>query len=172
MSTQPRIAYFSMEIAIEPQIPTYSGGLGVLAGDTLRAAADIGLPLVGISLLHRQGYLKQRLDAEGRQIDEPNEWEPAEFLELLPDRLTVRVEDRDVVLAPWLFRVRGVNGDFVPVYLLDADLSENGADDRALTGRLYGGDARYRLAQEVLLGIGGVAMLRQLGYSEFNTYHM
>src|SRR6266545_1712435 len=169
---QRPIAYFSMEAALDEGMPTYSGGLGVLSGDTLQAAADLGLPVVGVTLLHRQGYFRQLLDAEGRQADEPAEWRPEDFLELLPNRVSVTIEGREVRLAPWLYRVRGAAGQVVPVYLLDAALPENDAADRLLTGRLYGGDARYRLAQEVLLGIGGVAMLRELGYRETTTHHM
>ena len=162
-----------MEIAIEADIPTYSGGLGVLAGDTLRAAADIGLPLVGVSLLHRQGFFRQRLDADGTQNEVPASWQPERHLEPIPDiRVDVGIEGRRVFLQPWLYRVRGAGGETVPVFFLDADLPENEAQDRALTGFLYGGDQRYRLCQEVLLGIGGRAVLRALGYHQLDTFHM
>src|ERR1043165_5650583 len=163
--TRP-VAYFSMEAALDEGMPTYSGGLGVLSGDTLRAAADLGLPVVGITLLHRQGYFRQHLDGEGRQSDEPSDWRPEDFLRLLPERTSIEIEGRTVLLAPWLYEVRGASGQSVPVYLLDADLPENQPSDRLLTGRLYGGDARYRLEQECILGIGGIAMLRALGYRD------
>src|SRR4051812_17588337 len=173
MTTEPRIAYFSMEIAIEPQIPTYSGGLGVLSGDTLRAAADVGLPIVGVSLLHRQGFFRQRLSADGSQTEIPASWQPERHLELIRDvKVDVGIEGRRVCLHPWLYKVRGANGDTVAVYFLDAALADNAPQDRALTGYLYGGDQRYRLCQEALLGIGGAAMLKALGYRQIETFHM
>lgn len=153
-------------------MPTYAGGLGVLAGDTLRAAADLRVPLAAVTLLHRKGYFHQRLDASGRQREEPVEWSPDDFLTELPQRATVTVEGRPVHLRAWRYEVRGVDGFTVPVYFLDADLPENAEPDRALTHHLYGGDARYRLAQEVLLGVGGVRMLRALGLDRLDRYHM
>lgn len=173
MSTLPRIAYFSMEIAIEPQIPTYSGGLGVLSGDTLRAAADLGLPIVGVSLLYRQGFFRQRLDEDGTQSEVPASWQPERHMELIRDaRVEVSIEGRSVCIQGWRYTVRGASGDDVQVYFLDADLPDNEPQDRALTGFLYGGDQRYRLCQEALLGLGGTAMLRALGYRQIETFHM
>jgi glycogen phosphorylase len=173
MSVEPRIAYFSMEIAIEAAIPTYSGGLGVLSGDTLRAAADIGLPVVGVSLLHRQGFFRQRLGDDGSQSEVPASWQPERHLELIRDcKVEIGIEGRRVCIQPWIYRVRGASGDTVAVFFLDADLPENDPQDRALTGMLYGGDQRYRLCQEALLGIGGTAMLRALGYRQLETFHM
>src|SRR5438876_402220 len=124
-TSAPRIAYFSMEAALAPAMPTYSGGLGVLAGDILRAAADIELPMVGITLLHRQGYFRQHLDGDGQQTDSAAEWMPSDFLEPLPNRVTVEVEGRPVVLGAWRFIAGGASGGSVPVYLLDADLPDN-----------------------------------------------
>ncbi|MDW8221481.1 MAG: alpha-glucan family phosphorylase [Gemmatales bacterium] len=166
------IAYFSMEIALDPGMPTYAGGLGVLAGDTIRAAADLKIPMVAVTLLPRKGYFFQRLDALGNQREEPVEWAIDDFLTELPQRAHVVIEGRPVFLRPWRYSVRGVTGFEVPVYFLDAHLLENAEQDRGLTDYLYGGDARYRLAQEILLGIGGVRMLRALGYSELARYHM
>ncbi len=166
------IAYFSMEIALDAAIPIYSGGLGVLAGDSLRAAADLGLPMVAVTLLHRQGYFRQRLDPSGNQFGEPYHWQPEEILELMPARASVVIGGRRVEIAIWRYRVEGSSGRSVPVYLLDASLPENDPDDRELTGTLYGGDNRYRLRQEVLLGAGGVSALRALGYRDLETYHM
>src|SRR5436309_10065134 len=169
---RPSIAYFSMEIALAAAMPTYSGGLGVLAGDSLQAAADLGIPMLAVTLLHRQGYFRQRLNVDGVQTTEPASWAPEEFLEPLSARASVPIEGRQVQIRPWRFTVMGASGWAIAVYLLDADLPENDPFDRALTGRLYGGDARYRLCQETLLGIGGVAVLRALGHREFATYHM
>jgi starch phosphorylase len=166
------VAYFSMEIALENDMPSYSGGLGVLAGDTIRAAADLRLPMVAVSLLYRKGYFTQRLAEDGTQTEEPVEWAVEKFLEEEPARTSVTLEDRKVELRSWRYAVKGVRGFEVPVYFLDADLDSNAAVDRNLTGTLYGGDSYYRLCQEVLLGIGGVRMLRALGYNELTRYHM
>jgi starch phosphorylase len=166
------VAYFSMEIGLEESIPTYAGGLGVLAGDTVRSAADMAVPLVAVSLVHRKGYFRQRLDSAGNQVEEPVDWPVSERLAGLAPRVTVAIEHRSVQLRTWRYDVRGVSGHVVPVFLLDADLPENAAEDRRLTDHLYGGDACYRLCQEVILGIGGVRMLRALGYSNIRRFHM
>jgi len=161
-----------MEVGLDPAMPTYSGGLGMLAGDTLRAAADLAIPLVGVTLLHRKGYFRQHLDARGNQSESPAVWSPEEFLEPLPPRVSVTIEGRKVDIQAWRYVVHGVSGHEVPVYLLDTALAENSPWDRALTDNLYGGDDHYRLCQEVVLGLGGMAMLRALGYKRIQTYHM
>jgi starch phosphorylase len=166
------VAYFSMEIALENAMPSYSGGLGVLAGDTIRAAADIRLPMVAVSLLYRKGYFCQVLADDGTQSEEAVEWEVENFLQEEAPRVTVSLENRRVELRAWRYSVRGVRGYEVPVYFLDADLPDNDPKDRELTGSLYGGDPYYRLSQEILLGIGGVRMLRALGHTELMRYHM
>src|SRR6059036_146660 len=171
-STKRIVAYFSMEIALENAMPSYSGGLGVLAGDTIRAAADLRLPMVAVSLLYRRGYFTQRLAEDGSQTEEPVEWRVEDFLQEEPARASVSIEDRRVDLRCWRYTVKGVHGFEVPVYFLDADLPSNTASDRNLTGTLYGGDSYYRLCQEVLLGIGGVRVLRALGYDDLTRYHM
>jgi starch phosphorylase len=168
----PTIAYFSMEIGLVTDLPTYSGGLGVLAGDTIRAAADLKLPMVAVTLLHRKGYFYQRLDSGGRQKEEPVDWSVDDFLTELPQRTSVTIEGRTVFLRAWRFDVAGPGDSSVPVYFLDADLAENSEWDRTLTHYLYGGDQHYRLCQEVILGIGGVKMLRALGYQNVERYHM
>jgi starch phosphorylase len=169
---QRAIAYFSMEIGLEAGIPTYSGGLGVLAGDTLRSAADLKLPMVGVTLLHRKGYFYQQLDAGGWQREEPVEWVVEDYLEELPQRAPVTIEGRAVRLRAWRYEAQGADGFRVPVYFLDTDLPENAEWDRSLTHYLYGGDAHYRLCQEAVLGIGGVKMLRALGYEDIDRFHM
>lgn len=169
---QRTIAYFSMEIAVAPGIPTYSGGLGVLAGDTLRSAADLGLPIVGVTPAHRGGYFRQSIDADGTQREAPAQWEPADRLEPMPERAEVEVEGRAVSVAGWRFTVTGRGGDTVPVLMLDTDLSDNTDEDRRLTDRLYGGDNAHRLRQEVVLGIGGVRLLEANGFSGLERYHM
>jgi len=161
-----------MEIGLITDMPTYSGGLGVLAGDTIRAAADLKVPMVAVTLLHRKGYFYQRLDSSGRQIEEPVDWAVNDFLTELPQRTSVTIEGRTVFLRAWEYAVAGP-GDFsVPVYFVDADLPENSEWDRKLTHYLYGGDLHYRLCQEVILGIGGVKMLRSLGHQTIERYHM
>ena len=166
------IAYFSMEICLEQAIPTYSGGLGVLAGDTLRSCADLELPVVGITLLHRKGYFRQHLDSAGQQSEAPVVWSPEDILEPLAPTVTVQIAGRDVHVRAWKYVVRGVTGGEVPVLLLDTALPENDAYDRTLTDQLYGGDNYYRLCQEVVLGMGGAEMLNALGYTGSVTYHM
>lgn len=172
MTDQPHIAYFSMEIGLEPAIPTYSGGLGILAGDTIRAAADLKVPMVAMTLLHRKGYFYQRINASGWQEEEPCAWVVSDYLTEMPQRVSVMLEGRTVHLRCWQYQVKGIGGAVVPVYFLDADLPENAEVDRTLTNHLYGGDQHYRLCQEAILGIGGVRMLRALGYNNIVRFHM
>ncbi|HEY2065016.1 MAG TPA: alpha-glucan family phosphorylase [Gemmatimonadaceae bacterium] len=172
VSTRSSVAYFSMEICLEQAIPTYSGGLGVLAGDTLRSAADLGVPMVAVTLLHRKGYFEQHLDAAGQQSETPVHWRPEEELEPVPVRATVRLEDRDVLITAWKYVVRGIRGHEVPVYLLDTMLPENSEWDRTLTDYLYGGDDHYRLCQEIVLGMGGASVLQAIGYTNGTIYHL
>jgi starch phosphorylase len=165
-------AYFSMEVGIRPEIPTYSGGLGIVAGDTLRAAADLGLAAAGVTLLHRKGYFRQHLDACGNQLETDAQWSPEEFLEKLPLMVQVTVGGRQVQVQAWRYLVRGEFGHSVPVYFLDTFVPQNTSWDQSLTDYLYGGDVRYRLCQEVILGFAGVAMLRALGHLKVQAYHM
>ncbi len=168
----PTVAYFSMEIALHPRMPTYSGGLGILAGDTVRAAADQRIPMVAVTLLHRRGYFRQRLDSSGWQQEEADEWSVHDFVTEQSARVQVVIEGRMVHLRAWLYEVKSPSGATVPVYLLDSDLPENAEQDRSLTHQLYGGDERYRLCQEVILGIGGLRMLRALGYQKIGRFHL
>ncbi len=170
--TDARVAYFSMEIGIEPGLPTYSGGLGVLAGDTVKGAADLGVGLVAVTLLYRKGYFHQTLDAHGWQHEDPVAWVVEDFVRELPARVAVQIHGRRVALRAYLREVLGARGHLVPVLFLDSDLPENDPQDRGLTHHLYGGDSDYRLAQEVILGIGGVMMLRELGFDRIARYHM
>jgi len=166
------IAYFSMEIGLETSVPTYSGGLGVLAGDTIRAAADLKVPMIAMTLLHRKGYFYQRLDSDGWQREEAVDWVVGDFLMEMPQRVTVAIEERPVKLRAWMYEVKGPGEFGVPVYFLDADLEGNSEWDRTLTHYLYGGDQHYRLCQEIILGIGGVRMLRALGYQNIERFHL
>lgn len=168
---EPRVAYFSMEIALRSEIPTYAGGLGVLAGDTLRAAADLRLPLVGITLVSRAGYFRQEIDAAGRQVEHAAPWNPAGWARLLDAKVALRINDRVVWIGAWLYEVESATGGSAPVILLDTNLTENQPEDREITHFLYGGDEAYRLKQEMVLGIGGVRMLHALRF-EVSEYHM
>ena len=175
---QRRIAYFSMEVAVDSELPTYSGGLGVLAGDMLRACADLKVPIVGVTLLWRKGYFDQRLDVHGRQHEKPVVFQPEKKLRLLPVRTHIEIEGRTVQVQVWQYDITGMTGSTVPVLLLDTGVEGNGEYDRSLTDCLYGGDPfygkdqDYRLAQEIVLGIGGVRILRALGYGGVRRFHM
>lgn len=170
-TTEPKIAYFSMEIGIRDEIPTYSGGLGVLAGDTVKSSADLKLPFVAVTLISRKGYFRQELDSSGRQTEHPAVWEPSDLLVNTGEKVTVKIEGRDVRIGSWVYFVNSPTGGIVPVIYLDTDLPENSAEDRTLTDHLYGGGDSYRIKQEVILGIGGVRMLRRLGF-KIKKYHM
>ncbi len=167
-----KIAYFTMEIGLEESMPTYSGGLGILAGDTVRSAADLGIQMIAVTLLHRKGYFRQTLDDSGWQHEQDVLWPVAELLQEMEIRCQIEVEGRKVLLRAWKYQVQGVTGFSVPVYFLDTDLAENAPQDRAITDHLYGGDLCYRLCQELVLGVGGVRMLRALGYAEIMRFHM
>jgi starch phosphorylase len=161
-----------MEVALDPRLPTYSGGLGVLAGDFLRSAADLGLPLVAVTLAYTDGYFRQQIDADGQQVEMPVAWDPTELLERLDARFEVVIGERPVVIGAWQLLLTGVDGATIPVVFLDTDLPENSPEDRRITDQLYGGDLEHRLRQEVVLGIGGCFMLQQLGYDGMSTFHM
>ena len=172
MDSKEYIGYFTMEIGLEKSMPTYAGGLGILAGDMVRTAADLELPMVAMTLLHRKGYFHQKLDAFGSQTEESVSWPVSGLLLEMMPRCAIEIEERTIYLRAWKYEVKGVNDYVVPVYFLDAALAENSEWDRTLTDYLYGGDEHYRLCQEIILGIGGVRMLRALGYQEIKRYHM
>lgn len=171
LTRDPKIAYFSMEVGIQNDIPTYSGGLGVLAGDTIRSSADLKLPMIAVTLVSKKGYFRQELDDKGRQTEMPASWNPAKYMTLLPTRISVQIEGRDVVVQAWLYKVKSLTSGSLPVFFLDTDVEGNPLEDREITSYLYGGDLSYRLKQEIVLGIGGVRMLHELGF-EIKKYHM
>jgi starch phosphorylase len=170
--TAETIAYFSMEIALDDRIPTFSGGLGVLAGDYLRAAADLGVPVVGVTLLYHQGFFRQVIDTAGRQVEEPVSWTPADHLERLEPTVEIVIGGRPVVVGVWRFLLEGVSGATVPVYYLDTLLEENDPVDQLITGHLYTGVPSERLSQEAVLGLAGPAILQELGHGEIRTFHL
>jgi starch phosphorylase len=166
------IAYFTMEVALENDLPSYSGGLGVLAGDTLRSAADLGIPMVGVTLLHQYGYFQQGLDETGSQIENQVIWKPELKLIQLSNYIELKIENRIVKVQAWEYDIVGKDGYVVPVYFLDTNSADNAVQDREINKLLYGGDDLTRLCQEIVLGIGGVRMLRDLGYRDIRNYHL
>ncbi|MFH0897915.1 MAG: alpha-glucan family phosphorylase [Candidatus Bathyarchaeota archaeon] len=167
----PRIAYFSMEIGIENSIPTYSGGLGILAGDVVRSSADLRLQMVAVTLVSRKGYLKQKITANGEQLDYPDEWEPSKSLTLMPKTAKLRIGGRNVEVQAWIYECQSVTGGMVPILFLDTDVDGNSPDDRKITDHLYCGDEEYRLKQEIVLGIGGRRLLKEMFFN-IRKYHM
>lgn len=171
LTKEPKIAYFSMEIGVHNDIPTYSGGLGVLAGDTVRSAADLMLPMVAVTILCKKGYFTQEINDTGWQTELPFIWEPSKYMELLPHRVTVQIDGREVSVQAWFYNVVSLTRGNIPVFFLDTDIPENQPEDREITAFLYGGDKAYRLKQEIVLGLGGVRMLHEMGF-EIKKYHM
>jgi glycogen phosphorylase len=165
------IAYFSMEIGLKDTIPTFSGGLGVLAGDTLKSFADLVVPIVGVTLLSRNGYFRQEI-IDGVQKEFPEEWDPAQVMTLMPQKVVIMIEGRDVVVQAWKYKHKGVKDFEVPIFFLDTNVEENHEEDKEITNQLYGGDQRYRIKQEAVLGIAGVRILEALGYNGIDKYHM
>ena len=166
-----KIAYFSMEIGLNDDISTYSGGLGVLAGDTIRSSADLKIPLVAVSLVSRKGYFKQELTGKGKQIEHPDEWTPSKFMNELPTEVRLQIQGREVRTKAWFYDHQSLTGGLVSILFLDTDVEGNTPEDRDITSFLYGGDERYRLKQEIVLGIGGVKILEASGF-KIRKYHM
>ncbi len=166
------IAYFSMEIGLNPDIPTYSGGLGILAGDILKSASDLGVPMIGMTLLYKKGYFAQKMTEDGRQTERPVEWNPSKFLTKLPNQVTLTMNGRNVTIGVWTLTLTGESGHPLPIFFLDTDIQQNTCEDRALTAELYGGDNKYRLCQELILGIGGLRLLRDMGFTNIKTFHL
>jgi starch phosphorylase len=166
-----RVAYFSMEVGLLSKMHTYSGGLGVLAGDTIRSCADLRVPLVAVTLLTRQGYLRQELSSDGTQTERPDPWDPAAFMTKLPNHIQLELEGRQVTVGAWLYEHESLTGGVVPVIFLDTDLEDNSPEDRRICDTLYGGDTRYRLMQEAILGVAGARMLEALGLNVL-VFHM
>ncbi|MBU2213436.1 alpha-glucan family phosphorylase [Patescibacteria group bacterium] len=171
MNTPLTVAYFTMEIGLESRMQTYAGGLGMLAADIMRSCAGIKVPSACVTLRWKHGYLQQNIHPDGSQSYNQIEWTPEDFMERLPEKVTVKLEGRDVTVGVWKYEIKS-DGFIVPVYFLDTDLHENDPADRGITDQLYGGDGAMRLKQEGVLGIGGVRMLRALGYEDIGTFHM
>jgi starch phosphorylase len=169
--TGAKVAYFSMEIGMNADMPTYSGGLGVLAGDVIRSSADLRIPLIAVTLVSKKGYLKQKITSDGRQLEYPEEWEPSQFMKLLPQTASVKISGRDVRVGAWVYEQESLTGGTIPVLFLTTDVDDNAQEDRSITDYLYGGDDTYRLKQEIVLGIGGARILDALNIN-VKKYHM
>jgi starch phosphorylase len=166
-----KVAYFSMEIGVDSNVPTYSGGLGVLAGDVIRSSADLRLPLIAVTLISKKGYLKQKITSDGRQLEYPEEWEPSKFMKSLPETATIKISGRSVKVGAWVYEQESLTGGDIPVLFLTTDVEGNTPEDRGITDSLYGGDEAYRLKQEIVLGIGGLRILGALNIN-VKKYHM
>ena len=166
------IAYFSAEVGISSSLPTYSGGLGVLAGDHIKASGDMGLKMCAITLLYKEGYFKQRVDEEGVQTETYPKFDPHPLLRKLDIKFTLRLRNRDVWIQVYQFDYLGKEGHSVPIYFLDTDCEENFKDDKIITLRLYSGDKDHRILQEAILGFGGMKLLNNLEQDNVKTYHM
>ncbi len=168
------IAYFSAEYGLDQTIPIYSGGLGILSGDHLKSASDLGIPLVAVGLLYKNGYFHQKINENGEQETEYNNIELSNLpINPVKDengeelKIYVKFEKRKVYLKVWQ-----INVGRIKLYLLDSDIDENTPEDREVTLRLYGGDQEMRIKQEIILGMGGTNLLtRALGLNP-TVYHM
>ncbi len=165
------VAYFTMEVALSADIPTFAGGLGVLAADLMRSCADLAVPTACVTMCWQHGYMHQEIAPDGTQSYSEVSWDPQKFMKLLPERVNVTLEGHNVTVAAWKYDLKGTES-VLPIYFLDTNLPENREEDRDITKYLYGGDGAMRIKQELILGIGGVRMLRALGYSDIGTFHM
>ena len=167
-----KIAYFSAEIGISSKLPTYSGGLGVLAGDHIKAAADAGVPLCAVTLLYKEGYFKQRIDEDGNQTETYPRFDPDPVMQQLPVEFSLPLQGHVVNIRAWQYIYRGLTGHEIPLFLLDTDVESNRPEDRNITLRLYSGDKNHRILQEAILGFGGIRLLQALNINNIETYHM
>ena len=167
-----KIAYFSAEIGLSSSLPTYSGGLGVLAGDHIKASADAGIEMLGISLLYKEGYFKQLLDKEGNQKEEYPRFELGDHLSLLPDKFSIKIRGREVWIQAYEYLHTSETGHIIPIYFLDTDIDENISEDRMITLRLYSGDKNHRILQESILGFGGIRFLDAYDFDSIEKFHM
>jgi starch phosphorylase len=167
------VAYISMEIAVDSNIPTYSGGLGVLSGDTVRSAADLDIPMVAVCLCYSSGYFYQFFNETGEQKEKEVAWNFFYEFDQVENPITIKIENKDVHISAWLYKVIGQSGHVLPIYLLTTDVEGNEPWMKKMTGSLYDSTSRWnRIVQEMILGIGGVKLLRSLGYNKIETYHI
>jgi starch phosphorylase len=166
-----KVAYLSMEIAFDNDVKTFSGGLGILAGDILRTASELEFPMIGITLFNKKGYFRQIISDRGRQ-EEASDKSDLSKLELLSAKTKIKIGEDDVLVKVWKYSLKSEKGIEIPIYLLDTDWPENKEKSRLLSGRLYGGDLKYRLKQEIVLGRAGVKILKSLGYKNIEKIHL
>lgn len=167
------VAYVSMEIAMESNIPTYSGGLGVLSGDTIRSAADLEIPMVAVCLCYSSGYFYQGFDPTGSQFEKEMTWSFEYEFEKVPKPITMMIEDKPMKISAWLYKVIGQSGHVIPVYLLTTDVEGNEPWMMKLTAALYDSTSRWnRIVQEMILGVGGIKLLNSLGYKNIEVVHL
>ncbi len=171
--SQIKIAYFSAEIGISSSLPTYSGGLGILAGDHIKAAGDEGLPFCAITLLYKEGYFKQRIDEEGNQSETYPKFDPEPLLKKLDFTFPLHLRGRDVQIEVYRLNYTGINGHILPIYFMDTDLDVNCDKDKIISLRLYSGNKDHRILQEAILGFGGIKLLEHLGILDnIETFHL
>ncbi|MFX0188273.1 MAG: alpha-glucan family phosphorylase [Candidatus Hodarchaeota archaeon] len=167
------VAYISMEIALDSNIPTYSGGLGVLSGDTVRSAADLEIPMVGLCLCYSSGYFYQLFNERGDQKEKEIEWSFFYEFDKVEKPISIKIQDNEIKVSAWLYKVIGQSGHVIPIYLLTTDVEGNEEWQRKLTAALYDSTSRWhRIVQEIILGIGGVRLLESLGYNNIKVYHI
>lgn len=167
------VAYISMEIGIDSSIPTYSGGLGVLSGDTVRSAADLEIPMVAVCLCYSSGYFYQLFNEKGEQKEKEIEWNYFYEFEKISKPITIKIEDKEVLVTAWLYKVIGQSGHTIPIYLLTTDVEDNEDWMKQMTGSLYDSTSRWnRIVQEQILGIGAVKLLKSQGYKNLEVYHL
>ncbi|MFC1616206.1 alpha-glucan family phosphorylase [Patescibacteria group bacterium] len=172
MSNYLKVAYFTMEIGLDRRMQTFAGGLGMLAADLMKSCADMSVPTAGMTICWKHGYMQQTINPDGTQNYSEVDWNPGEFMEKLPETVTVQIEGRDVHVGVWKYNLEGINNFSIPIYFLDTDIEENNPEDRGITHYLYGGDKAMRIKQEIVLGVGGVRILRALGYDDVRTFHL
>jgi len=174
MTPQPpiKLAYFSMEMMLESDVPTYAGGLGVLAGDLLRSCADLEVPAVGMTLVYSGDTFGQIINLDGSQSFYRTDWQKLDQLNKLPTRIELEIAGTKVLVGCWRYDMVGFTGHIVPIYLLDTNFLENPPWVREFTINLYNSNWDIRICQEIVLGIGGVKMLHALGYTDVGTYHL
>lgn len=165
-------AYFSMEFGLKDEMKTFAGGLGILAGDTVKTAADMGLSFVGITLLYKHGYFKQDLGPDGEQLEFPDQWDYKQFLENTGKTVEIKLNQETIIAEILQYKVTGVTGKQTFVYFLNTDLEQNSEENRKISYNLYTPYEDTRLRQEIVLGIGGVYALKELGYRTFDNYHL
>ena len=164
------IAYFVMECAVDSRIPTYSGGLGILAGDTLQSFADLEVPAVCITLLWKNGFTRQKLASDGTQLDSVQEWDVEKYMQFTNIKIKIPLGDKDITIAAYKYTIESTKGDNeIDAYFLTPDVPENDPETRKICDRLYIEGGLTRLKQEIILGIGGYEMLKAINTNRFCT---